>query len=29
MAAVAKWLRLRVVVPVFAGSNPVGCPIFY
>lgn len=27
MAGVAKWLRQRVVVPLFAGSSPVTRPI--
>ena len=27
MAAVAKWLRLRFVVPAFVGSTPISCPI--
>lgn len=29
MAGVAKWLRPRFVVPVFGGSSPLVCPIFY
>ena len=29
MAGVAKWLRRRFVVPVFGGSIPLACPIFY
>ena len=28
VAGVAKWLRPRVVVPVFVGSNPIIRPIF-
>lgn len=29
MAGVAKWLRPRIVVPVFAGSSPVVCPSLF
>lgn len=28
MAGVAKWLRPRIVVPVFVGSSPIIRPIF-
>ncbi len=28
MAAVAKWLRQRIVAPLCAGSNPVGRPSY-
>lgn len=28
MAGVAKWLRPRIVVPIFVGSNPITRPIF-
>lgn len=28
MAGVAKWLRLRFVVPVFVGSSPIIWPSF-
>ena len=27
MAGMAKWLRLRIVVPAFVGSSPITCPI--
>ncbi len=28
MAGVAKWLRPRIVVPIYMGSNPIIRPIF-
>ena len=28
MAGVVKWLRPRIVVPIFVGSNPISRPIF-
>ena len=28
MAGVAKWLRPRIVVPIFVGSNPITRPIY-
>ena len=27
MAGVVKWLRPRIVVPIFVGSNPISRPI--
>ena len=28
MAGVVKWLRPRIVVPIYVGSNPISRPIF-